>query len=202
MFAKVIISKTFQDFSSIFFLFCKIDSLFVILKAELICNFSIQGMFSITISDFRVFILGGQCGCTQLNRHNLFCSQDRYVLIDVVVSPEWMKKWLILLMHAQCFICLPRPSLLCCNLVCLERVNWLYHPKPGAVGKGQSVPPTPTGSDMPVEALCVCKTCSFDITPPCRVNSPVAAKKLRNPINRHAISRLVKDEIFFCKLTC
>ena len=32
---------------------------------------------------------------------------------------------------------------------------------------------------MPVEALFVCKRCSFDITPPCRVNSPVAAKELK-----------------------
>ena len=50
------------------------------------------------------------------------------------------------------------------------------------MNEGQSVVPTPIGSDMPFEALCACKTCSFDMTIQCRVNSPMAAKELKGYI--------------------
>ena len=50
------------------------------------------------------------------------------------------------------------------------------------MNEGQSVVPTPIGSDMPVEALCACKTYSFDMTIQCRVNSPVAVKELINVV--------------------
>ena len=87
--ANGLISKTFQDFSSRFFMFQKTDSLFFILKAELICKNFIPVIFLITKGDFRVFILEGQCGSTQFNGHNLFYSQDRHIFIDIVASPEW-----------------------------------------------------------------------------------------------------------------
>ena len=136
MFANGLISKNVSRFLHQFVSVLE-NSLSFILKAELICKFLYQGIFLITKGDFRVFILGGQCGCTKFNEHNLFYSRDRHLFIDVVASPKWPSEWLMRQMHPRHSIWYPKPNLQLPNLFSLgvERVN--ATPNPGQWTKGK-----------------------------------------------------------------